>query len=1037
LIVQSQITNHKSQIQVSPRTTRLVRVPDLHTFRQAIVDLACGGPPLDARNRLVVIPTQAAAAHLLRAIEDRRLAPGDALALPDFITRDELIGRLADRLPGQRARLAEPEREVLAGVACRMAIGEGNEPPFRLRPGLVAEIVRFYDSLQRNLRDVDTFERLALGALEPGAAHDRGAERLVRQTRFLVSAFRHFECLVATTGRADEHVLRTRLIAETSTRPWRHVVVGVGDHAFDRFGLAAADWDLLSRVPGLERIDLVATDGMVAGAFHERIHQCLPGIEEVRIAPDRERPPPVLLVVPSAARTFSATAEASAKPRHSAPEASDGGTVREEAGREGPPRISYLARDREEEVAGFARWVRAEMRTNESGGVSRLGRIALVVRRPLPYVYLTREVLRSAGIPLQMFDALPLASEAVAAAVDLVMAFVAGNFARGPAIALLRSPHFRFGPPDEALTPGEVSALDRALSDAGYLGDLATLERLVTTWSDGQGSRAGVGRAADTLLDAARRLAPLQRRAPCADHLAGLQEFLVEYEAPPVGDEAIGSRHRRGRAAVFDALASLRQAYAGFDARDVEFDETAAVLRRWIDAQTFSPRAGESGIHLVDADSAKFGDFDAVQLAGLIDGEWPDAPRRNIFYSPGLLRELGWPSETDRLDGIRASFNDLLRLPSSRLVVSTFALEDDAVVAGSALIDALTGAGLEAREAVAPAARIFEYEALGLEPVVTSALSPGARAAAALRIASPRRRTGATAGHVMAAYSLSALERYQDCPFKFFAADVLKLEEPPEDEPMLSPRARGRFVHEVFQRFFEAWDARGHGTITVERVDEARALFQQVAEPLLARFSEAEALLERARLFGSAASVGVVDVVLGLEASREAPVRERWLEYRLEGDFLLGASRAEAPATAGAAGGSAIPIKGVADRIDLLDGNRLRVIDYKSGYAPQPKRALQAPIYALCAQERLTARDGRPWQIDEASYVAFAGKRPLVRIVRPGAEASQVLEGARTRVVDIVGGIARGEFPPKPYELRICGYCAYPSVCRKDYVGDE
>jgi RecB family exonuclease len=231
----------------------------------------------------------------------------------------------------------------------------------------------------------------------------------------------------------------------------------------------------------------------------------------------------------------------------------------------------------------------------------------------------------------------------------------------------------------------------------------------------------------------------------------------------------------------------------------------------------------------------------------------------------------------------------------------------------------------------------------------------------------------------------------------------------------------------VFQRFFEAWDARGHGTITVERVDEARALFQQVAEPLLARFSEAEALLERARLFGSAASVGIVDVVLGLEASRQTPVHERWLEYRFEGDFCLGG-----------VAGSAVPIKGVADRIDLLDGNRLRVIDYKSGYAPQPKRALQAPIYALCTQERLAERDGRPWQIDEASYVAFAGKRPLVQVIKPGAaEGTQVLAAARARVIEIVDGIGRGEFPPRPHELRMCGYCPYPSVCRKDYVGDE
>jgi ATP-dependent helicase/DNAse subunit B len=43
---------------------------------------------------------------------------------------------------------------------------------------------------------------------------------------------------------------------------------------------------------------------------------------------------------------------------------------------------------------------------------------------------------------------------------------------------------------------------------------------------------------------------------------------------------------------------------------------------------------------------------------------------------------------------------------------------------------------------------------------------------------------------------LSALERYQDCAFKYFAADVLKLEDAPDDGTTLSPRARGRFIHE-------------------------------------------------------------------------------------------------------------------------------------------------------------------------------------------------------------------------------------------------
>ena len=36
-----------------------------------------------------------------------------------------------------------------------------------------------------------------------------------------------------------------------------------------------------------------------------------------------------------------------------------------------------------------------------------------------------------------------------------------------------------------------------------------------------------------------------------------------------------------------------------------------------------------------------------------------------------------------------------------------------------------------------------------------------------------------------------------------------------------------------------------------------------------------------------------------------------------------------------------------------------------------------------------------------------------------------------------LAGVEAGEFPPRPHEERICSYCAYASVCRKDYVGDE
>jgi ATP-dependent helicase/nuclease subunit B len=255
-----------------------------------------------------------------------------------------------------------------------------------------------------------------------------------------------------------------------------------------------------------------------------------------------------------------------------------------------------------------------------------------------------------------------------------------------------------------------------------------------------------------------------------------------------------------------------------------------------------------------------------------VDGEWPEKPHRNIFYSPAILRDLGWPADADRLESTRSAFSDLLQLPQKRVVVSTFSLEHDSLVTQSVLLDEIA----DIHELRTTGSRIPDPESR-LHPGVV--LSETARSWAAWRLerSADSTLTGRTDGHVANGYAVSALERYQDCPFQFFASHVLRLDEALEDEPSLSPRARGRFIHEVFQRFFQQWDTRGERTITSEHIDAARALFAEVAEPLLATLPEADAALERTRLFGSAISVGIVDVVLGLEASRPVDVIDRWL----------------------------------------------------------------------------------------------------------------------------------------------------------------
>jgi len=975
---------------ITPRTTRLIRATNLDAFRRAVTALASDGAPLDARDRLVVVPTRAAAALLMSALERQSLTGPAAILHPEFITSRELPARFAERAAPLLMASRPEAREILMGIACRGAADRGCPPPFRLRPGLVAEVLEFYDALGRRGKDIATFERLALGRLEPGADYDRGAERLVRQTRFLVNAFTAFEQLSTERGFVDEHTLRRVAIATPAVRPWRHAVIAVGDDSRDRYGLCVTDWDLLTRVSGLERLDLIVTDQDLAGAWHERVHDLLPGIEEVRFEGER-RGSPALRVPPDA-------------------------SVR-----------AWDARDREEEVADFARWTRLLRREDPS--VS-LDRIALVVRQPLPYVYLTREVLRSANVPCQTFDTVPLAAEPYAAALDLVFSAVGTNFSRAAGIALLSSPHLRWLAGDEAVSLESVAAADAFLSERGYLGGLGALGNLLESTSEGSKGPTRMATALPALvalLGAATELEPLWAEAPASQHLDTLLGFLIRHDAGVAHDDELRSRRLRARAAIQGILAVLRDDYHELDPQPVDFDQVAAVVRRWIESHTFAARTGESGVHMVDAESARFGDFDHVQLAGLVDGEWPERPQRNIFYGASLLRDLGWSAESERADHARAAFVDLLGLPKTTLAVSTFSLEDDSVVAPSSLLDELDAFSAELVEAALDDARIFEFDVLASDPVVVAGIDEAVREEVEHRLGrvpgEQARFHGATAGHSVAAHSLSGVERYQDCPFKFFAHDVLRLAEIPDDEPFLSPRARGRFIHEVFQRFFEAWDARGTQTITSENAVDARELFAEIAAPMLATLGESDAALERARLFGSAISIGIVDVVLGLEASRPAVVIERWLESSFVGEFSLGQED-----------GVRVPIRGIADRIDLLDGNRLRVIDYKTGYAPTASRALQVPIYALCAQERLHDRDGKTWSVAEAAYIAFSGKRSLVPVIGAGEDAGPVLVSARERLLEVVDGVSRGEFPPRPHDIMMCRSCAYPAVCRKDYV---
>jgi len=959
---------------ITPRVTRLWRTPDLKAFQRAVIHLL-PSDPFDADASAVIVPSRGAAEELRRTIEDRSLEnPGDVRVIPWLVTRDDLYVRLRERLPNAPNPLSAFEREVLLRRSAGAASQSGAEPPFNIRPGLIPAILELYDDLRRRHKSIDDFDRLMTGALAPGADYDRGAARLLQQTRFLVETFSRFETAIRTTGRADEHQLRERLLGSDRVL-LRHIIVTVGDQAVDSSGLWTADFDLLARLHGLERLDIVSTDALLEAGFQRRVHDLLPGIEELRYG------------------------QASALPVLTAPESQAEN-----------PALFFLCRDREDELAESVRAVKLD-------GDS-LDRTAIVFQRPLAYLYLARQVFADADVPWQAFDALPLAGEPYSATIDLIFSAAAAEYTRAALIALLRSPHVHFEFQGVTVDDRDVAGLDRLLVEKKYLGGA---ERLAALAGDGEPAVRAAAATAHA-LDAALS-------APTASaQIDGVLDFVRSHERLPDPADPWYARHMRARGAVLSALEMLRDAHAAHDDRALTVGELSGAVRRWIEGQTFALRRGDSGVALLDARTAAYATVDDVRLVGLTEPDWPERSTRSMFYPQSLLAQLGWPSELDRNRAARAAFQDLLRLAHRRVTLSTFSLENDALISPSVLLDDVAAVGLPVeRVRTSARTRVFAHEALALAPLQPEAVSGEARAWLDMRMAYPRddrRRNGWADPAPAPTYAVSRVEKYLICPFRYFAGYVLRLPEDREEQSWMTPQERGVFVHAVFEEFFGSWQAAGRGAITPDNVSQAVAAFREIAERRLDELAEGDRALERTFLLGSAAATGLAERAFAFEIEDGIEVVERLLEYELKGTFTFAAGDDT----------RAVPIRAKADRIDLLADGTMRVIDYKLGRAPDRRRALQLPIYGVAARQALDGHRGRSWTLSRAGYVAFKHKGAFAEI---GHDVGKAVNEGQERLLAAIDGIERGEFPPRPDDPFLCTWCAYPSVCRKDYVGDE
>lgn len=558
--------------------------------------------------------------------------------------------------------------------------------------------------------------------------------------------------------------------------------------------------------------------------------------------------------------------------------------------------------------------------------------------------------------------------------------------------------------------------------------------------------------------------APWSKRAEEARALLAAHLELPEGASPAENDAWRAVHDALDEAAAFDRLGTA-----------CDWEDFLDVVERKLSRATRPVGAGGLGVRALDAMDARGQRSAAVILIGLKEKLFPrqiqedpilrDVARAALRHPAGywigrkaagheeerLLFSLAAASARERLTLIypRSDESGRPEIPSTYLreLCRAAALpapgEDDALRVPrppAERLHGLSGAGRTPAETALLCALDGgdPPEILEKAGVPARALAEGFRLAAALNAGGgPGARDGmvpppaaALAAWRKSGLSPTALDEYATCPFKFFAARVLGLDEREEggERGELSAAARGQVYHAGLERFYRtlpeaAWSGRGNPLAHLDAVLEEVFLENDWRAlglyPLLWEASRLE-MTAHLRAF----------VAWDFKRLRADGFRPRLYEAKLFGE-----------PEGGAPGG--LPWRGVADRVDADEnGGLFRVADYKTRESGRWKKGLahlaaegeahQIPFYAALAAGAL----GDGW--------TFAGGELLFLEAGDDSQRAMTLtaeEWSRTRgpfllkLAGKVEAIGRGSFPisPEDGERGHCSWCDFPTLCRKSH----
>ena len=376
--------------------------------------------------------------------------------------------------------------------------------------------------------------------------------------------------------------------------------------------------------------------------------------------------------------------------------------------------------------------------------------------------------------------------------------------------------------------------------------------------------------------DAAPLLAPLDAPGdslPLATLLSTLSEAAETLAGVGIWAQADGC-------ALAAFVEDLREA-ASAAATPIDPRDASAVLREAMDEIAVRPPwGGHPRVAIYGLLEARMSRADLVICGGLVEGTWPASPAPDPLLAPPLLRALGVPGADFR---IGLSAHDLAAaLGAPEVVLSHSARNEAGPTIPSRFL-------LRIRAMLGPTLlkATREVEAVRLSRAID-------RSDAAPPYQRPR--PSPTAQQRRVSISATALDRLRGDPYQFYASSILGLQSLDQLDAEPSAAWKGTAVHAILEQWHKAGGDLGELGARMLAEMSAHPFTKATWQPRLVRALEWVAT-ETARLAGE---------------GRKPVLWEEFGSTEIDG----------------------IVIRGKADRIDRIAGERLAIIDYKTGAPP-------------------------------------------------------------------------------------------------------